>query len=32
MPPHWSALAKFDSELARNSQTCAGTGTLRYTW
>jgi uncharacterized protein with beta-barrel porin domain len=32
MTTHWSALAKFDSEFARNSQTYAGTGTLRYTW
>jgi outer membrane autotransporter protein len=28
----WSAIAKFDGEFARNSQTYAGTGTLRYTW
>jgi uncharacterized protein YhjY with autotransporter beta-barrel domain len=32
MTTHWSALAKFDGEFARNSQTYAGTGTLRYTW
>ena len=25
-------LAKFDGELARHSQTYAGTGTIRYTW
>jgi uncharacterized protein with beta-barrel porin domain len=25
-------LAKFDGELARGSQTYAGTGTVRYTW
>ena len=29
---HWSVLAKFDGEFARNSQTYAGTGTVRYTW
>jgi uncharacterized protein with beta-barrel porin domain len=29
---HWSALAKFDGEFAASSQTCAGTGTLRYSW
>jgi uncharacterized protein YhjY with autotransporter beta-barrel domain len=28
----WSAIAKFDGEFARNAQTYAGTGTLRYTW
>lgn len=32
MTTHWSALTKFDGEFARNSQTYAGTGTLRYTW
>jgi uncharacterized protein YhjY with autotransporter beta-barrel domain len=32
MTTHWSALAKFDGEFASNSQTYAGTGTLRYTW
>jgi uncharacterized protein with beta-barrel porin domain len=32
MTTHWSALAKFDGEFAGNSQTYAGTGTLRYTW
>jgi uncharacterized protein YhjY with autotransporter beta-barrel domain len=32
MSTHWSALAKFDGEFASNSQTYAGTGTLRYTW
>jgi uncharacterized protein with beta-barrel porin domain len=29
---NWTALAKFDGEFASNSQTYAGTGTLRYTW
>ena len=29
MTTHWSALAKFDGEFASNSQTYAGTGTLR---
>lgn len=28
----WSVLARFDGEFARNSQTYAGTGTLRYIW
>lgn len=28
----WSLLAKFDGEFARNSQTYAGTGTLRANW
>jgi outer membrane autotransporter protein len=28
----WSAIAKFDGEFARNAQTYAGTGTVRYTW
>lgn len=28
----WSLLARFDGEFARNSQTYAGTGTLRYMW
>jgi uncharacterized protein with beta-barrel porin domain len=28
----WSAIAKFDGEFAKSSQTYAGTGTLRYTW
>jgi uncharacterized protein with beta-barrel porin domain len=32
MTTHWSVLAKFDGEFASNSQTYAGTGTLRYTW
>jgi outer membrane autotransporter protein len=32
MTTHWSALAKFDGEFASNSQTYAGTGTLRYMW
>jgi hypothetical protein len=32
MTTHWSLSGKFDSEFARNSQTYAGTGTLRYTW
>jgi outer membrane autotransporter protein len=29
---NWTAMAKFDGELASGSQTYAGTGTLRYTW
>jgi uncharacterized protein with beta-barrel porin domain len=29
---NWTAMAKFDGEFASNSQTYAGTGTLRYTW
>jgi len=29
---NWIAIAKFDGEFARGSQTYAGTGTLRYTW
>jgi outer membrane autotransporter protein len=29
---NWTAMAKFDSEIASGSQTYAGTGTLRYTW
>lgn len=32
MTKRWSLLAKFDGEFAKNSQTYAGTGTLRYTW
>jgi hypothetical protein len=32
MSTHWSAIAKFDGEFASNSQTYAGTGTLRYKW
>jgi hypothetical protein len=28
----WSVLAKFDGEFAPNSQTYAGTGTLRASW
>ncbi len=28
----WSLLAKFDGEFARNSETYAGTGTLRASW
>jgi autotransporter-associated beta strand protein len=28
----WSLLTKFDGEFAKNSQTYAGTGTLRYVW
>jgi outer membrane autotransporter protein len=28
----WSLLAKFDGELAGNSQTYAGTGTVQYRW
>jgi outer membrane autotransporter protein len=30
--PNWSPLGKFDGEFASNSQTYAGSGTLRYTW
>jgi uncharacterized protein with beta-barrel porin domain len=29
---NWSLSAKFDGEFASNSQTYAGTGTLRYRW
>jgi outer membrane autotransporter protein len=29
---HISLLAKFDGQFGSNSQTCAGTGTIRYTW
>jgi uncharacterized protein with beta-barrel porin domain len=29
---NWRFAAKFDGEFATNSQTCAGTGTLRYSW
>ncbi|MFZ1924106.1 MAG: autotransporter domain-containing protein [Xanthobacteraceae bacterium] len=29
---NWTAMAKFDSEIAAGSQTYAGTGTLRYSW
>jgi uncharacterized protein YhjY with autotransporter beta-barrel domain len=32
MTTRWSVLAKFDGEFAKSAQTCAGTGTLRYTW
>jgi outer membrane autotransporter protein len=32
LTPRLSFLAKFDGELASNSQTYAGTGTLRYAW
>jgi uncharacterized protein with beta-barrel porin domain len=28
----WSVGAQFDGELARHSQTYAGTGTVRYRW
>jgi hypothetical protein len=27
---NWTLTAKFDGEFASGSQTCAGTGTLRY--
>jgi autotransporter-associated beta strand protein len=30
--PNWLFTAKFDGEFASDSQTYAGTGTLRYTW
>ena len=29
---HVSLLAKFDGQFGSNSQTYAGTGTIRYTW
>jgi hypothetical protein len=32
LTPKLSFLAKFDREFASNSQTYAGTGTLRYAW
>jgi uncharacterized protein with beta-barrel porin domain len=32
LTPQWTLIAKFDGEFASNSQTYAGTGTLRYTW
>jgi autotransporter-associated beta strand protein/T5SS/PEP-CTERM-associated repeat protein len=32
LTPRWTLLAKFDGEFASNSQTYAGSGTLRYTW
>lgn len=32
MTSAWSVIAQFDTELSGNSQTYAGTGTLRYTW
>ena len=32
LTPRWSALARFDGEFARNAQSYAGTGTLRYMW
>lgn len=32
IPGGWSVGTKFDGELAQNSQTYAGTGTLRYRW
>jgi autotransporter-associated beta strand protein len=32
LTPRLSFLAKFDGEFASNSQTYAGTGTLRYAW
>ncbi len=32
MTTRWSVLARFDGEFAKNSQTYAGTGTLRYIW
>ena len=32
MTTRWSALARFDGEFAKASQSYAGTGTLRYTW
>ena len=32
MTTRWSVLAKFDGEFAKNSQTYAGTGTVRYMW
>jgi autotransporter-associated beta strand protein len=32
MTAAWSFAARFDGEFANNSQTYAGSGTLRYTW
>jgi uncharacterized protein with beta-barrel porin domain len=32
LSPSWMVMAKFDGEFASNSQTYAGTGTLRCTW
>jgi uncharacterized protein with beta-barrel porin domain len=32
MTANWSFAAKFDGEFANNSQTYAGSGTLRYSW
>jgi uncharacterized protein with beta-barrel porin domain len=29
---HISLLAKFDGQFGSNSQTYAGTGTIRYSW
>jgi hypothetical protein len=28
----WSLAAKFDGEFGGQAQTCAGTGTLQYSW
>ncbi len=32
LTPAWSVRARLDAELSGNSQTYAGTGTLRYAW
>jgi hypothetical protein len=32
LTPAWSVRARLDTELSGNSQTYAGTGTLRYVW
>jgi uncharacterized protein with beta-barrel porin domain len=32
MTTNWTLLAKFDGEFAPDSQTYAGSATLRYTW
>jgi autotransporter-associated beta strand protein len=32
MNANWSLAAKFDGEFASGSETCGGSGTLRYTW
>jgi outer membrane autotransporter protein len=29
---NWSLLGKFDGDFAPGSQTCSGSGTVRYTW
>ena len=32
MTTRWSALARFDGQFAKGSQSYAGSGTLRYSW